>query len=939
MSRSADSGDERAATEAERYRRVLPVLVHLAGVVLRSLDPVDVAREIAGSARALLGAAVAAVHELDSATMLFRVLAAEADPRDSLRQDVVFSSDAGVLGLAFREGSWVSTADALHDPRVEFSEQLHQMYERTPFRAALAAPLRVRGEIVGFLIVRDLTGRAFDTGEVALASNFADFAAMALEKSRLYAETERRRRTAETLGDLGRLMSRSLDPSAVLHRVVASARTLLSAVTADVFALEAGSGALVSQSSLHGGEQPYGWLRSVGAGEGLSALAIARRAVMSTADIAADRRVTFSLDTRQRLEGAPYRAILAAPLLSKGRVTGVLVAGDRTGRTFSADDLRLAEGLASHAALALENARLYAEAERQRVEAEVFGALAAGISTSLDLDTVLRRVAHAAKTLCGADTAQIALLEPDAKVFAYWSRPGVWESPRVEPGKGLGGIALATGRPARTDDYLEDPRLSQDYAEIVRRKGIVSQLVVPIRVGQRVDGLVYVGNQTRRPFSDADEATLVRLADHAALAIHNAELFAREQASRAEVQAAHDLLRILRELDQAILAADSPQALAASALRHIRRLVPCLRAGVTLFDFDTGLAAVLAVDTDAPTAVGEGSRTRLATFGDLSDLEAGRVRFVSDFEKIGETFRVGRQLIAEGIRACLHVPLLVQGELIGTLNILGAAPAHPTGAQLEAVREVGRSLAVGLAQARLRGELLAGQERLRVLSRRLVEVQEAERRRLARELHDEIGQVLTGLKLTLERATPGIGRARGPAQGRALTESLEKARATVDELLGMVRTLSLDLRPSLLDDMGLAPTLRWHFERYTAQTKVRVDFASARIEGRRFDPEIETAVFRIVQEALTNVARHSGADAAAVRLWADEASLGVQIADDGAGFDPEVAATRIPEGMTGMRERALLLRGRLDVETTPGAGVRVTATLPLEAPAPEAGSA
>jgi signal transduction histidine kinase len=201
-------------------------------------------------------------------------------------------------------------------------------------------------------------------------------------------------------------------------------------------------------------------------------------------------------------------------------------------------------------------------------------------------------------------------------------------------------------------------------------------------------------------------------------------------------------------------------------------------------------------------------------------------------------------------------------------------------------------------------------------------VQEAERRHIALELHDEIGQILTGLKFTLEMST------RVPAD--TAKASLDEARAQVKELIMRVDDLSLDLRPAMLDDLGLLPTLLWHFERYSSQTNVRVTFRHTGLEGRRFVAEVETAAYRIVQEALTNVARHADVSEVMVRAWADRDVLAVQIEDQGAGFDPEAAlAAGETTGVAGMRDRAVLLGGKLTIESTPGSGAGLMAEFPL----------
>jgi signal transduction histidine kinase len=200
-------------------------------------------------------------------------------------------------------------------------------------------------------------------------------------------------------------------------------------------------------------------------------------------------------------------------------------------------------------------------------------------------------------------------------------------------------------------------------------------------------------------------------------------------------------------------------------------------------------------------------------------------------------------------------------------------------------------------------------------------LEEAERRHIARELHDEIGQSLTALKFHLER----IGR---DAHDREAT-SVAETRALVDELMARVSNLSLDLRPAMLDDLGLLPALVWLFERYTAQTRIRVEFQRSGLEGR-FAPEVETAAFRVVQEALTNVARHASVDRVTVRAWSNDGSLGVQVVDAGKGFRPEETLARADSsGLIGMRERAAALGGQLTIEASPGGGVRLTAELPL----------
>jgi len=213
------------------------------------------------------------------------------------------------------------------------------------------------------------------------------------------------------------------------------------------------------------------------------------------------------------------------------------------------------------------------------------------------------------------------------------------------------------------------------------------------------------------------------------------------------------------------------------------------------------------------------------------------------------------------------------------------------------------------------------QEQLRIVSRQLLDSQEREKRALARELHDELGQELTALGLLLEASK------QNPSS--ETDQQLEQARTLVGEMLRQVRQIPLDLRPSMLDDLGVVPALRWYCENYTSQTGIQVNFVPNDLD-QRFPSDVETAAYRITQEALTNVARHSGAKTVLVEVWVEAQALYLRIKDGGKGFD--LAGTQAAVHSTGiasMRERARLLGGELKITTAPGVGTEITVRLPV----------
>jgi len=276
----------------------------------------------------------------------------------------------------------------------------------------------------------------------------------------------------------------------------------------------------------------------------------------------------------------------------------------------------------------------------------------------------------------------------------------------------------------------------------------------------------------------------------------------------------------------------------------------------------------------------------------------------------------------QNIKSVVIAFLVNSGNLIGSITIpMSDLLRQLNDADLSLLAAIADLASITISHARLFKQVVEGRRHLQSLSRQLVEVQEAERRHLAHELHDQIGQMLTGLQFSLE-------------MGKVLPEQevkscLATSQEAVKDIIAQVRELSLNLRPSLLDDMGLLPCLDWHFERYTRQTGIQVQFPHHGLEDRRFPPEIEITIYRIIQEALTNVARHTQAPEACVVLQVEEDEILINIQDHGQGFDLQsVKAEYHSIGLNGMRERANLVGGELEICSAPGSGTQIQARIP-----------
>jgi signal transduction histidine kinase len=285
----------------------------------------------------------------------------------------------------------------------------------------------------------------------------------------------------------------------------------------------------------------------------------------------------------------------------------------------------------------------------------------------------------------------------------------------------------------------------------------------------------------------------------------------------------------------------------------------------------------------------------------------------------------GRLVAILGLQQGIYAPLTAGGEVHGVLVVGGAGLSE---AEVPAVTAFANQAAIAIENARLLETVTLHRRELQRLSSELVNAQEAERKRISRELHDELGQVLTAIRINLSAIERGLLADAAPLA----KERVAEAMSLIDQTLEQTRDLALDLRPSLLDDLGLLPALRWYVNRYARRLDMEVELEALGLE-ERLAPEMETALYRIVQEALTNVARHAQATRVTIRLKGGAGGVVTAvIEDDGRGFDTEKLAARDPSGrgagLLGMRERVAGLGGSVCVQSSPGQGTRLLIRIP-----------
>jgi signal transduction histidine kinase len=306
-------------------------------------------------------------------------------------------------------------------------------------------------------------------------------------------------------------------------------------------------------------------------------------------------------------------------------------------------------------------------------------------------------------------------------------------------------------------------------------------------------------------------------------------------------------------------------------------------------------------------------------------IEQRMVYLQPDFRQVEPYASSGLDNSRPNLQSYLCIPLTAQGRVQGVVDMFSHASYSFSPEQVDLFAVMGQEVGVALQNASLFEEVNASRSRLRLLSQQLIEVQENERRHIARELHDEIGQALTAVKVNLQT----IGRMSADS---SLSPYMRESIAIIDRTIHQIRNLSLDLRPSLLDDLGVVSALRWYVDRQAQRGSFEAAF-TAHPPDMRFSSTLETTCFRVVQEALTNVVRHAKANRVSVNIEKNSAFLEIQVVDNGVGFDLDAIQDQQPDkdslGLLGMKERVELVGGTLEIRSTPHAGTEIRACLPI----------
>jgi len=694
----------RLFSEARRSAAEYQALFEVGALVGSVLDVDRVLDLIVDRCRALLGVAGVGVFRLDAAEGYLAYERGIGLSPEFLRA-VRIGIGEGTTGKAVQERVPVWSEDLLSDVSITLSDETRALVEREGYRSVLSVPIITRGEVHGVLAVYWWEPRKPSPSEVSLLTALAAQAGVALENARLYGAATARGKRLSTLGGLTETLTATLSLEDVLSRVVHSAVELFGSSVARLWLMD-DDGQAVSLRAHAGATAPLVGVTRLGLGEGLMGRIVTTRAPLVVPDLRAERTAR----NRERIEAEGTVSFAGVPLILGDRVLGALSVALREARTFAEEDLGLLQSLANHAAIAIENARLFDEERTSREHLAALLELNKKIGALAPTDTLLTSIAEEAARLLNLDNAGFRLLDGEELVVAGMAGTArqTMLRPRIRVGQSLSGKVVQERR-AIICGLEGNSGLIAEHLAADRRLGYTTFLGVPLRVGDRIIGVLAF--RARRPLTEADQQVAEAFADQAAIALDHARFY-REAALQA------DRMRAVAELGRTLVSTFDVDQILETAIARARDTLGVSHVSVCLEEPETGRLRFVR-DAAFPDEFnqahviepGEGVAGRAVAEG--RPVWTPNILTDAQIRLRPETRRRIEQV---GTRAVLALPLMRE-QPFGAM-VVQREPGHRfSGLEIEYLTAFANQVAVALENARLYEALEARASRLRALAR------------------------------------------------------------------------------------------------------------------------------------------------------------------------------------------------------------------------------
>ncbi len=820
--------------------------------------------------------------------------------------------------------------EALHIPRVadlpEEAAAEEAEFSTQGIRSMIAVPLAYQGQVNGFLGFDSVRAeKTWDEEVIRLLTMVGEIIVNALEHKRaqqainqayqlLEQRVEERTHELSTLLEVSHNLTSILDLEPLLGLILDQLRAVVDYTGAAIVSVEGGRASV--QAYRGPIERETMLQKSFPEDDPLYHQVIGSREAVIVNDVqdlnGLGRGSASRTPRLQDLFGYSH-AWMGVPLIIQERVVGLLALDHTLPGFYTASHGRLAMAFASQAAVAIENARLYTEEQQQRGELQALYRADEQLYRHLQLNEVFEALVDIAVEILHADKSILLVWDANHQELVPAAARGfksqTLQSLTLNEKDSLAGQVAQSGQALFVQNAQHEPGVA---GSIIAKEEISSFAHVPITIDGKVFGVFNADYLCPRAFSMEDRRLFIALAQRAALAIENAHLYREEQRRRHETERRRQVAEGLRSLLE-VLNSDRPIAeILNYAVIQAAQLMGSTASMLRHADPEQGI-----VTTDAsyniPAEFNAIRVTRLYYSSNdyrlmahqpivIPDLRAEFTPLLAPGSALDEIQRAGLMAELKYYRSSLAVPVFIRDEIYGALRFYFEHPVEFTQEDIRLAMAVGDQVALAIENARLRAHL---QENAAA----------AERNRLARDLHDAVTQTLFSASLIAE-VLPRLWE-RKPEEGR---RRLEELRQLTRGALAEMRTLLLELRPAALTEAPLDDLLRQLVEAFTGRTRLPVDLS---MQGHCGPPsDVRVALYRIAQEALNNIARHSKAQRVRVTFNCEQGDVRLLISDDGKGFDPAwVSSEHL--GLSIMKERAQGIGAGLEIASQVGQGTQV----------------